>query len=134
MRRLRARTTIWASVGLVPVLVAAALATDARFVYVLGGVHVGYAEIPPRIIETGLAGPHEGPGGLITADLDGDGRRDFVITGVGRMSAVGGFGARLWAKEVDIQLTAQAESEGLPGLHAPGVQAADIDGDGATEV
>jgi hypothetical protein len=43
-------------------------------------------------------------------------------------------GARLWSKEVDVQVTGKAEREGLPGLHAPGVQAADIDGDGATEV
>jgi hypothetical protein len=86
------------------------------------------------MFETGLPAPYQGGGGLITADLDGDGRRDFLITRVGRIGAVGSSGARLWSKEVDIQLTSKAENEGLPGTHAPGVQAADIDGDGATEV
>jgi hypothetical protein len=133
VRGLRARTAIWALLALVPVLVLAALAAEP-FVYVVGGEPVGYAEMTPRVIEVGLPDPHDRIGGLLTADLDRDGRRDFVITTVGRISAVAGFGARLWSKQVDIHLTGQAETEGLPGLHAPGVQAADIDGDGATEI
>jgi len=133
MTGLRARTAIWAVLALVPVLVVAVLAAEP-FVYVRGGVDVAYAEITPTVIDTGLPDPHARIGGLITADLDGDGRRDFVITGPGRIGAVAASGARLWSMETDIQLTGEAESEGLPGLHAPGVQAADIDGDGATEV
>jgi Rhamnogalacturonan lyase family 11, C-terminal domain/FG-GAP-like repeat len=130
---LRARSTRWALFGLASVLVVAGLAAEP-FVYVLGGADVPYAEITPRVIEVGLPDQLERTGGLIAADLDNDGRRDFVVTGPGYIGAVTAAGARLWSKEVDIQVTGKAESEGLPGLHAPGVQAADIDGDGATEV
>jgi hypothetical protein len=129
----RARTFIWATLALMPVVLVGALAADP-FVYVRGGVQVPYAEMTPRVIDLGLPDTDEGSGGLITADLDGDGRRDFLVTGSGRIAAVGASGARLWAKEIDLQVTDQAESEGLPGLHAAGAQAADIDGDGATEV
>jgi hypothetical protein len=133
MTGLRARTTLWAFFALASVLVVAVLAAEP-FVYVRGGVDVAYAEITPRVIGTGLPDPDERIGGLITADLDGDGRWDFVITGPDRIGAVAASGARLWSKEADIQVTGQSENEGLPGLHAPGVQAADIDGDGAIEV
>jgi hypothetical protein len=40
----------------------------------------------------------------------------------------------LWTREADIQLTAESEVNGLPGWHGPGVQAADVDGDGRPEV
>jgi hypothetical protein len=133
MTGLRARPTVWALLAFLPALVVAVLVTEP-FVYSLGGEPVADAELTPRVIDLGLPDPHERIGGLLTADLDRDGRRDFVITGVGRIDAVAASGARLWSKEVDLQITGQAESEGLPGLHAPGVQAADIDGDGATEV
>ena len=130
---LRARTAIWSFVGLVAVLVVTVLALDP-FVYLLGGERVAYAEVAPKVIKVGLPEPHERIGGLITADLDGSGPRDFIITTPGRISAVAGSGASLWSKEVEIQITSQAESDGLPGLHGSGVQAADIDGDGAIEV
>ena len=73
-------------------------------------------------------------GGLIAADIDGDAQKDFIITEPGSIVAYAYSGQELWTKQVDIQLTGKAEDEGLPGLHAPGVQAADVDGDGTTEV
>ena len=133
LNRLRGRTALWTVSALVPV-VFLTLVVMEPFVYVLGGEPVAYRELGPRVVDLGLPESQDGSGGLIASDLDGDGRRDFVITQVGRVTAVGGSGARLWSKEVDIHLTSGAESEGLPGLHAPGVQAADIDGDGAAEV
>lgn len=36
--------------------------------------------------------------------------------------------------KVDLRIGGAAESEGLPGHHGAGVQAADIDNDGRTEV
>ena len=133
LNRLRGRAALWTFSALVPVVFLTLIVMEP-FVYVLGGEPVAYRELAPRVIDLGLPEPQDGSGGLITSDLDGDGRRDFVITQVGRVTAVGGSGARLWSKEVDIHLTSEAESEGLPGLHAPGVQVADIDGDGASEV
>jgi hypothetical protein len=123
-----------ALVGLGLMLAAGLVAVERRSVYLTGGVHLAHAAMAPKVIATGLPERNGGAGSLITAELDGDQRRDFIITGVGYIAAYGATGAPLWRKNVAIQLTETAESEGLPGLHAPGVQAADIDGDGATEV
>jgi hypothetical protein len=73
-------------------------------------------------------------GGLIAQDLDGDGRADFVVTRPGTVVAVGSDGRVLWTRAVDVQVTERAEENGLPGHHGPGVQAADVTGDGHIEV
>jgi len=67
-------------------------------------------------------------------DLNSDGKRDFIVTKPGHIVASDSSGSLLWSKRIDIQLTGKSEDEGLPGLHCPGVQAADIDGDGEVEV
>lgn len=99
-----------------------------------GAREMPYSTIAPRIIDVDLPGGWDGRGGLIAVDLNGDGRRDFLATKPGHIAALDGRGPALWRKRADIQITSQAETEGLPGEHAPGVQAADIDGDGRTEV
>ncbi len=76
----------------------------------------------------------DGAGSIITADLDGDGLMDYLVTRPGNLGAYSHFGKRLWHLKTDIQVSSSSETYGLPGLHAAGVQAADIDGDGKTEV
>lgn len=78
--------------------------------------------------------PLQSPGGIITADLTGDGMLDFVVTITGHIAAVGHFGQPLWSRAIDIQVAGHSEGNGLPGHHGPGVAAADIDGDGRVEV
>lgn len=112
----------------------AVLIVDALLVGIPGGVILAHAEITPKVIDLNLPGSDVRVGGLVAADLDGDEQKDFVVTGAGYVAAFGAAGERLWLREVDLQITSQAESDGLPGLHAPGVQIADSDGDGATEV
>lgn len=73
-------------------------------------------------------------GGIVVADVDGDDRLDYLVTCPGAVGAYGHDGEALWTRQIDIRLTGQSESEGLPGLHAPGVQAADANGDGECEV
>lgn len=73
-------------------------------------------------------------GGLIAHDLNGDGERDFLVTAPGMIVAASLNGGILWQRQVDIQVTLRAERNGLPGHHAPGVQAGDVTGDGRTEV
>lgn len=105
-----------------------------------GAIELPYSKLEPRVIHLDLPGKWgdgggEGErGGLTTVDLNGDGQRDFLVTKGNHIAAYDGRGPKLWIKQVDIQITSQAEAEGLPGAHAPGVQAADIDGDGRTEV
>ncbi|CAD5949880.1 hypothetical protein PCC9214_02484 [Planktothrix tepida] len=82
-------------------------------------------------------------GGLIAVDVNNNNQKDFIITQSrsnllgqqqGLIRVYDHSGQKLWEKSAKVQLTTQAESEGLPGLHAPGVQAADVNGDGKIEV
>lgn len=76
----------------------------------------------------------DGRGGVIVHDLDGDGLMDFIVSKPGIVAAYDNHGQKLWIRHINIQLTAQAERNGLPGWHAPGIQAADVDGDRTAEV
>lgn len=88
----------------------------------------------PFVIELALPAPQDSQGGLLTADLTGDGRMDFLITVPGYIGAYANDGRELWIKEIDVRIGGSSEREGLPGHNAPGVTAADIDGNGRTEV
>ena len=136
MTLLSNRTRICAAVLFSALLVvgAALLAMERRSVYGDHAVDLAHAALAPKVIQLGLPETPDSAGGLIAVDLDGDTRRDFLVTGPGYVAAFAASGVPLWSKDVDVQVTGKAERDGLPGLHAPGVQAADIDGDGATEV
>ena len=86
------------------------------------------------VIVTDLPVEDERVGGVIAADVSGDGRRDFIITKPGHVAVYDNSGKKLWSKRIDIQVIGKAEDNGLPGWHGPGVQVADIDGDQAAEV
>ena len=95
-----------------------------------------YSQIQPQVIPLSVSPSEEEErfGGLISVDVDVDGQRDFIITAPGYIAAYDLSGQEIWTKQIDIQLTGQSESEGLPGLHAGGIQAADVDGDQTAEV
>jgi len=93
-----------------------------------------YSEIRPHVIHLVVPRDTQGMGGVITADIDGDGQRDFIVTGPGFVSGYAYSGRNLWDRRIDIQVTRQSEKDGLPGLHGPGVQVTDVSGDGRTEV
>lgn len=73
-------------------------------------------------------------GGLIAADVNNDNRKDFIITKPDYIAAYSNSGQKLWSKKVNIHLSGKSEDHGLPGNQAPGVQAADVDGDNQSEV
>lgn len=73
-------------------------------------------------------------GSLIAEDVDNNGTRDLVVTAPGYIGAYATSGDLLWSRRVDIRVGEHSEIHGLPGLHAPGVQAGDINGDGRTEI
>ena len=98
------------------------------------GVDLPYTQIKPHTITLDLPEENDRSGGLIAVDINGDSQQDFLVSKPGYLVAYTYSGEQLWKKATNIQLTGKAESRGLPGLHAAGVQAGDVDGDGKTEV
>jgi len=91
--------------------------------------------IKPRVIPLDFYLGEDGRGSIIAADLDGDGEMEFVVTAPGHIGAYRLNGKRMWSLQVDVRVSAgSSERAGLPGHHAPGVQVADVDGDGRAEL
>ncbi len=93
------------------------------------------SEITPRVVPLAFPVVEGGRGSILTADLDGDSRFDFIVTAPDRLAAYRHDGARLWLLETPVRVSAgSSERHGLPGHDAPGVTVADIDGDGNAEL
>ncbi|MFQ6131660.1 MAG: FG-GAP-like repeat-containing protein [Armatimonadota bacterium] len=91
-------------------------------------------EANPFVIEMDLPAEDNGVGGIIVADVTGDGLLDYLVTKPGNLVVHDHNGRQLWKSELPIQVSESSEGHGLPGWHGPGVQAVDVDGDGETEV
>ena len=87
-----------------------------------------------QVIKLEIPPPTDSAGGIIAADVDDDGKPDFLVTVPGHLAVYGNDGRRLWVKKTDIAVGGQSESQGLPGHHGPGVAVGDVDGDGRAEV
>ena len=110
-------------------------ATSTLFFF--AGVTLDGADIKRTIVKIGFAlgkDADDSAGGMIVADADHDNTMDFLITAPGHLAVFSNAGKELWRKASDINVGGQSESQGLPGHHGPGVAAADMDGDGQTEV
>jgi hypothetical protein len=88
----------------------------------------------PFVIRLDIPVPKDDKGSIIVADLNDDGLMDYVVTVPGHVAAYDNDGRKLWIVRTDIRLSMDSEKWGLPGQHAPGVQAADVDEDGQVEV
>jgi len=88
----------------------------------------------PFVIELAVAAPEDSSGGILAADLNNDGRFDYMVTAPGVIAAYDHDGTQLWIRKADVRVGGSSERVGLPGHNAPGVTALDIDGDGKTEV
>lgn len=113
------------------------------FVFVLGGmVSLGIAPasmgltVPqPKVIPLSFPVGEDGRGSVVAVDLDGDERFEFIVTAPGQFAAYRQDGRQLWSHRGSIRVSAgSSERQGLPGHDAPGVQVADVDGDGQMEV
>jgi len=88
----------------------------------------------PFIMRLDIPAPQDSAGGLLVADLDGDTLVDYLVSVPGHVAAHANDGSGLWTVQADIRVGGSAEAVGLPGHHGPGLQAADVDGDGRCEV
>jgi len=103
----------------------------------LGAVSVADAsavDVASLTLPLELPGEPSSEGGLIAFDVDGDQQFEIVVTRPGYIAVYSLTEGKQWQAEADIWLTQKSETEGLPGLHAPGIQAGDIDQDGAIEL
>jgi len=88
----------------------------------------------PFVIKLEIPKEHDGTGGIITADVNGDSLLDYLVTKPGHIAVYEHNGRKLWVEKIGIRVTGKSEDNGLPGWDGPGVQAADVDGDGEVEV
>lgn len=88
----------------------------------------------PRRVGLDFEVSAEGSGSVLAANIDGDSPRELVITAPGHISAHDLDGSRLWHVTPEIFFSGSRPGSILPGLHSPGVQIADVDGDGNAEV
>ena len=88
----------------------------------------------PFVIYLDIPAEDDRVGGIVVADVNGDHLLDYLVTKPGYLAVYHHNGAKLWVKKIDIRVVGQAENNGLPGWHGPGVQVADVDGDGQREV
>jgi len=88
----------------------------------------------PLVIKLNIPASQDSAGGMIVADVDGDGKMDYLVTVPGHLAVYGNDGKKLWIRKIDIVVGGSSEREGLPGHNGPGVAAGDVDGDGKCEV
>ncbi len=95
---------------------------------------VGAYDRNPLVISLEIPGPTDSAGGILVADVNGDGKQDFLVTVPGHLAVYDNGGRKLWIAKTDLCVGGSSESQGLPGHHGPGVAAGDVDGDGRCEI
>jgi len=88
----------------------------------------------PFVIKLEIPAPADSAGGIIVADVNNDGKPDYLVTVPGHLAVYSNNGQKLWVARKNIIIGSSSESHGLPGHHGPGVAAGDVDGDGKCEV
>ena len=108
----------------------------AIFLLGCGGVTAadGSYQSNPFVIKLDIPAPTDSAGGIIVADVDNDGKMDYLVTVPGHLAVCDNSGKKLWVKKADISIGGSSEAEGLPGHHGPGVAVGDVDADGKCEV
>ncbi len=104
---------------------------------ICGASVLSAADWKQSVITLDIPGPaneEDSAGGIVVADVNGDGKPDFLVTCTGHLAVYDNSGSKLWIHKTGIVVGGQSESQGLPGHHGPGVGVGDVDADGAAEV
>lgn len=88
----------------------------------------------PFVITLDIPAPQDSAGGIIVADVNNDGRMDYLITVPGHVAAYANDGTKLWVLKTDLVVGGSSERAGLPGHNGPGIAAGDVDADHRREV
>ncbi len=107
----------------------------ASLVVCLSGASASWAAgISRQVISLDVPAPKDSAGGIIVADVNHDGKQDFLVTVPGHLAVYDNGGRKLWIEKTDLVVGGSSEGSGLPGHNGPGVAAGDVDGDGRCEV
>ena len=104
----------------------------SSMVLLLGALALSTADWPqydanPKIVPLEIPAPGESSaGGILVADLTGDGLMDYLVTVAGHVAAYAHDGSKLWINQVDLRVGGSSERDGLPGHHGPGVAVATV--------
>ena len=109
------------------------VAVSVLICFVLASAGKGY-QSNPFVIKLAIPAPTDSAGGIIVADVDNNGKMDYLVTVPGHLAVYSNNGKKLWIRKVDIGVGGSSENQGLPGHCGPGVAAGDVDGDHKCEV
>src|SRR3989304_9110624 len=84
----------------------------------------------PMVIDLEIPAPDDSAGGIVVADINDDGKPDFLVTVPGHLAAYDNSGRKLWVKQTDLVVGGQGGSQGRPGDHGPGGAGGGAGGDG----
>jgi hypothetical protein len=84
------------------------------------------AEVKKTVIKLPLPAlaSDDSAGGIVAAELNGDGKPDFLVTRRGHLAVMRNDGATLWSKAIAIGVTSQSEANGLRAHAAQGFRPA----------
>ncbi|OHB68781.1 MAG: hypothetical protein A2V70_07130 [Planctomycetes bacterium RBG_13_63_9] len=88
----------------------------------------------PLVVSLEIPAPMDSAGGILVADVNDDGRQDYLVTVPGHLAVYDNSGRKLWIRQADLVVGSSSETHGLPGHHGSGVAAGDVDADGRCEV
>ena len=87
----------------------------ALAVCLLSGPGARAAARNPMVISLEIPAPKDSAGGISVADVNDDGKQDFLVTVPGHLAVYDNAGRKLWIEKADLVVGASSEGSGLLG-------------------